>query len=139
MTQCRAELGWAGRRPRSQQWLGSRSPEVELFGGFFQNLYYYAETMGGQKWVFFKTCNALLRQCEGKSDDIEKALRPLPPTCAGAILLILCNFAYLRLLPGVSCFIARKNAPRGLQEGLGRANRAPGGAPKSLQGPPESP
>ena len=43
---------------------------------------------------------------------IEKALRPLPPTCARAILLILYNFAYLRLLPGVSCFIARKKLTR---------------------------
>ena len=45
----RAEPGKAGRGPRSQQWLGERWPEMELFGGFFQNLYYYAETMGGQK------------------------------------------------------------------------------------------
>ena len=25
--------------------------------------------MGGQRWAFFETCNALLRQWEGKSDD----------------------------------------------------------------------
>ena len=40
-----------------------------LFGGFFQNLYYYAETMGGQKSAFFETCITMLKQWEGKSDD----------------------------------------------------------------------
>ena len=49
VTQVRAEPGKSGRRPRSRQWLGGSSPEMELFRGFFQNLYYNAETMGGQK------------------------------------------------------------------------------------------
>ena len=40
-----------------------------LFEGLFQNLSYYAETMGGQKYAFFETCITMLRQWEGKSDD----------------------------------------------------------------------
>ena len=49
VTQGRAEPGGAGRGARSRQWLGGRSPEMELFRGSSQNLYYNAETMGGQK------------------------------------------------------------------------------------------
>ena len=49
VTPSRGEPGRTGRSSRSQQWLWGRWPEMELLGGFFQNLYYYAETMGGQK------------------------------------------------------------------------------------------
>ena len=48
-----------------------------LFSDLFQNLCYYAETMGGQRWAFFETCNALLRQWEGKSDDFPCFLQSL--------------------------------------------------------------
>ena len=51
--QVRADPGRSGRGARSQQWLGDSWPEMAFFscffGGFFQNSYYYAETMGGQK------------------------------------------------------------------------------------------
>ena len=75
---CRAEPGAA---PDRYQYILMKLPEMELFRGFFQNLYYYAETMGGQTWGCFRNLYYYAETMGGQSRSFSRLFSKLVLLC----------------------------------------------------------